>query len=110
MDGLNPRGLAETLAEKHDRFIKKYSAELGAGERVSVLREKKDQLKHWVADDKSNQKHAKALAAVEAELKEIEDSGLLKPASYYKGLKEKIGEHTESKEYWVNKAREVVST
>jgi len=100
MSDLTPKGLADVLVKKHDGFIKKYSDELEAGERVSVLREKMDQLKHWIADEKTSKKHVTELSAVEDELKKLEGSGLLKPQSYYKDLKKRIEEHAESKDYW----------
>jgi len=110
MDALTPKGLAQSLVGKHEQFIQKYSEELGAGERVSVLMEKRDQLRHWIVDGKSKDKNVKALAVVEEEIKKIEDSGLLKPASYYKTLKEKISEHEKSRDYWVSRGKEVGST
>jgi len=109
MSDLTAKGLAETLVSKHEGYIKKYSTELEAGQRVSVLREKMDLLKFWIADEKSGKKHVSELAAVEDELKKLESSGLLKPQSYYSDLKKKIAEHVESKDYWEKKIGELSS-
>jgi len=107
MDDLTPKALVQAIVEKNDRLIGRYSAELEAGERVSVLREKRDLLKHWISDGKSKEKNVKLLADVEGEIKKLEDSGLLKPQSYYKDLKNRIGERRESKTHWEGKAKEV---
>jgi len=106
---LTPKGLAQLLVSKHDNLMKRYSLELSVGERVSVLREKKDQLKYWVSSKKTDEVRLKELAAVEDELKKLENSGLLKPVSYYKDLKSKISEHSEAKNFWSEKAKGVSS-
>jgi len=97
------------LVQKHENLAKKYSLELDVGERVSVLREKRDQLRHWIAAEKPNEIRVRELGSVEEELGKLENSGLLKPSRYYKDLKANIDEHNEAKKYWVEKSKEVQS-
>jgi len=109
MDGISPKKLAETLVEKHDRFISEYSDEVEKVRQISMLKEKKDQLHHWVAENGGKQKFAKELKDAENELKQLETAYKPKSQSYYAGMQEKISEHKNARDYWLGRIGELKS-
>jgi len=107
MDDFSPKKLVEVLAEKHDRFISEYSDEIEKYQQMIMLREKRDQLLHWVNENDSKSKYAKELEDTDKELDQIKSNFKLKSQSHYQGLKEKISEHKKAREYWLGRKGEL---
>ncbi|MFH1404022.1 MAG: hypothetical protein ABIH11_07125 [Candidatus Altiarchaeota archaeon] len=106
MDDLTPKKLAGILVEKHDRMITEYSADVERWENISILREKRDQLKHWVEDDKEG-KFSKELEDTEKELSELEGALSISSRQQYASIKKSVTEHVEARNYWFNKLKEL---
>jgi len=106
MSNFSPKKLAQTLVEKHDRFISEYSDDMEKSKQITMLEEKKDQLFHWVDEKTGKAKFSKELENTERELKQIRESFKPKPQSYYAGLKEKIEEHQKARDYWLGRIGE----
>ena len=109
MDRFSPKKLAEQLVEKHDRFISEYSDELEKVQQITMLNEKKDQLMHWVEEKGSQSKYRKELDDTEGELNQLQVSFKPKAQSYYAGVKERVAEHQEARNYWMAKIGEFKS-
>jgi hypothetical protein len=107
MSGYSPKKMAEALVEKHDKFISGYSDELDKVKQITMLKEKKDQLKHWVAENGGKTKFSKELEDAERELGQLQTSFTPKTQSYYAGLKEKVEEHKKAREYWLSRIGEL---
>jgi len=86
MDDYTPKKLAQGLVEKHDRLIGEYSDEVEKIRQISMLREKRDQLLHWVDEKGSKSKYAMELSETEAELNQLTESFEEKGQSYYKNI------------------------
>ncbi len=106
MDNLSPKKLAELLVEKHDRLISGYSDEVDKTKQISILKEKKDQLLHWVEEKGTQSKYGQELKDTTAELKKLQTSFTPKNQSYYAGVEQKIRENKEAREYWMGKIGE----
>jgi hypothetical protein len=100
MDDISPRKLAQSILEKHDRLIMEYSVEVDKARQINMLKEKKDQLTHWVEENSGKERYSRELAETEAELDKIRASFEEKTSSHYRDLEEKIKQHTRAKEYW----------
>lgn len=107
MDEYSPRKLAQALVEKHDRLISEYSDQVEKIRQVTMLREKRDQLLHWVQENGSKDKYQAELKETEAELgkltKSFEDLG----QSHYKKLEQQIEQQKGAKQYWLDKIDEL---
>jgi phosphoglycolate phosphatase-like HAD superfamily hydrolase len=106
MDELTPKNLASMLVEKHDRFISEYTGEVERWETVSMLREKRDQLKHWLEDD-AEDKFAKEFKETERELSELEAKLKVSSKRHYTNTKQAVKEHAEAREYWLKRLKEL---
>jgi hypothetical protein len=107
MSGFSPKKMAEALVEKHDRFISGYSDELDKMRQMTMLKEKKDQLRHWVAENGGKAKYSKELEDTENELSQLQTAFKPKTQSYYAGLREKVDEHKKAREYWLGRSGEL---
>jgi len=104
MSGLTPKKLAESLVEKHDRFIAEYGDELEKSKQVLMLREKRDQLVHWMEENGSKGKFAREFEDTEREYKGLMATFKPKGQSYYEGLKGKVEENKKARSFWLEKA------
>jgi hypothetical protein len=109
MSDFTPKKLAETLVEKHDRFISEYSDEIEKSQQITMLKEKKDQLIHWVEEKGSKSKYQKELEEAEKELKHLQETYKPKNQTHYAGLRERIGEHKKARDYWLGRIGELRS-
>jgi|WetSurMetagenome_2_1015567.scaffolds.fasta_scaffold829805_1 hypothetical protein len=107
MSGFTQKKLAGTLVEKHDRFISEYGDELETAQQLTMLREKKDQLLHWMEENGSKGKFFKELEDTENELGNLKAAFKPKNQSHYAGLREKIEEHKSARTYWLQKMSEL---
>ena len=106
MSDFTPKKLAENLVEKHDRFISEYSDEMEKAKQISMLREKKDQLRHWVEENGSKEKFRRELEETDKELTQLQNTYKPKSQSFYSGLKDKIEEHKKAREHWLGQIGE----
>ncbi len=53
-ENITKEELANLLLEKHKTFTKEYKKEYDALERITVLREKQEQVQYWLKDSKDN--------------------------------------------------------
>jgi hypothetical protein len=109
MSDFTPRKLAEALAEKHTRFISEYSDEIEKMKQLSMLREKRDQLLHWVQENGSRDKYERELADTENELDQLRSSFQLKSEGHYQRLGDVVNEHKKARQYWLEKMGEIKS-
>ncbi len=107
MDEYSPKKLAQALVEKHDRLISEYSDETEKIRQITMLKEKKDQLKHWVEENGSKSKYSKELEDTTKELSQLSESFEEKGPGYYINLDEQIGQHRNAKKYWLEKISEL---
>jgi hypothetical protein len=107
MVDLSPKELAQSLVEKHDNMISAASDELEKSRQIAVLKEKADQLAHWVLEKDGDGKFEKELEETRRELEKLSDSFKPKSQSYYKGLSERIDEHKKARDYWLGKVGEL---
>jgi len=101
MDEWTKKKLIDTLIEKHDRLIQEYSDSMDGQERLSILREKKDQLEYWVDADGGDM-YKKELVETQNELGKLEENMIttdLRPSE----LKKRIEDHVEAKQYWLKR-------
>ncbi len=106
MSDFSPKKLAEELVEKHDRFISEYSDEIERYQQATMLREKRDQLLHWVEENGSKGKYAKELEETQKELKQLLSDYESMSRSQVEGLKNRIQEHRQAREYWLGRVGE----
>ncbi|MFC2162909.1 hypothetical protein ACFLRF_04440 [Candidatus Altiarchaeota archaeon] len=106
MDELTPRKLASILVEKHDRFITEYSEEVEKWEVYSMLKEKRDQIMHWIEDDEEG-KFAKELDSTQKELDDLGNVVKSSSKAHYNTIKLSVKEHSKSREYWLQKLKEL---
>ncbi len=117
--------LSQLLVEKHQTFITEYKREYDILDRLFVLKEKKEQLRYWVDESKTNpaqhEKYQLAMKNNEQELSRLsEELKSLKEASHrsfgpsesdpkarHKWLKAQIAGHEEGTAYWTNKIKEI---
>lgn len=101
--------LCDMLIEKHRKFLENYKREFDIRHRLIVLREKKDQLEHWLKDSEDDAKkhrvYAKRLKVtnqnvlkLEKELEKFQNA--LDEKERYKTLKKKIDMHSKALNYW----------
>ena len=102
----SPKKLAEALVEKHDRFISEYSDEIERMQQAVMLREKRDQLLHWMEENGSKDTYEKELEETERELNQIQESFTVKSQSHYIRLKDGIDEHKIARDYWLGRVGE----
>jgi len=102
-----PRELAEALVEKHDRFVSEYSDEIERMQQVVMLKEKRDQLLHWVEENGGKDSYGRELEDTERELKQLSGSFTVKGQGHYKQLRESIEEHRKSRDYWLDRLGEL---
>ncbi len=107
MEEISAKKLAQTILEKHDRLVMEYSVEVDKARQVSMLREKKDQLLHWVQENGSKDKYAQELAETQAELAKLIQSFEERTSTHYSELDDKIKQHMKAKEYWVGRIGEL---
>ncbi|MBU0762921.1 MAG: hypothetical protein KKD39_07830 [Candidatus Altiarchaeota archaeon] len=107
MEDISPKKLAQSILEKHDRLIMEYSVEVDRAKQVNMLREKKDQLLHWVEENGSKDKYSKELTETEAELENLMGSFEIKSQNYYNDLEARVKDHMKAKEYWIEKIGEL---
>jgi flagellar biosynthesis chaperone FliJ len=101
MSDYTPKKLAQALVEKHTRLISEYSDEVEKSKQITMLREKKDQLHHWVEENGSKGKYQKELEETEKELTTLQSSFKPKNQTHYAGLKERIEEHKKARDHWL---------
>ena len=115
-NGLTEKKLAKKLIEKHQTFVENYKKEFDIFQRISILKEKQDQLEHWLCSENNldeDQKYFremeladKELLKLNRELEKLYDSDsdsnkiLDEPRKRYNWLKKKISEHEDSMKYW----------
>ena len=109
MSDFSPKKLASALVSKHERLITEYAEETGKAKEITMLKEKRDQLKHWVADAGGKGKFVKELGDVDGRLAQMTSSFKPKPQSHYAGLKDKIEEHRKARDYLKAKIGELKS-
>ncbi|MBN2250901.1 MAG: hypothetical protein JW724_02350 [Candidatus Altiarchaeota archaeon] len=124
---LTKEELSNLIVEKHKNFLSEYRKEFDILERLSVLKEKQDQLEHWVRDSRENppqnQKYLQAMKAADkefsglkAELKSLYECN---PAininnfendskNRYKWLRNQITTHEEALNYWTERTCELI--
>jgi len=125
---LDKEELSNLLIEKHRNFVKEYRKEYDLIERISVLKEKKEQLDYWLADSKDdqekNQKYAQLKESSVQELTKLSDELKAlyegKPRrshappeadikARHKWLASQIAVHDEGATYWLTKKTELSS-
>lgn len=106
MDDISPKKLAQSIVEKHDRFIMGYSDEFDKMKQITMLTEKRDQLLHWVEENGSKNKYSKELTDTQTELEKLTSSFEQKTPAFYSELGEKIKQHIAAKEYWLGRIGE----
>ena len=104
-----PKKLAEALVEKHDRLISEYSDEMEKMQQAVMLKEKRDQLLHWMQENGSKDTYSKELEETESELKQSNGSFTVKSQSHYKKIKESIDEHKNARDYWLGRMGELTT-
>jgi hypothetical protein len=104
-----PRKLAEALVEKHDRFISEKSDEIERMQQAVMLREKRDQLLHWMQENGSKDTYEKELEETERELNQVQGSYTVKNPGHYKKLKDNIDEHKKARDYWLGRMGELTT-
>jgi hypothetical protein len=109
MSGFSPKKLAHSLVEKHDRLISEYSDEMEKTQQINMLKEKKDQLHHWIRENGGKAKFSKELEDTAKELDQLKANFKPKTQAYYVGLKERIEEHKKAREYWMARIGELKS-
>ncbi|MBD3388887.1 MAG: hypothetical protein GF416_07455 [Candidatus Altiarchaeales archaeon] len=109
MSDFSPKKLAEALVEKHDRFISEYSDEVEKMQQVQMLKEKKDQLLHWLDENGSGEKYRLELEETEKELKELKSTFKVKSQSHYAKVRDLIDEHKKARDYWLGRLGELKS-
>lgn len=102
-----PKMLAEALVEKHDRMISEYSDEVEKIQQVTMLREKRDQLLHWVEENGSKGKYQRELAETEKELEQLSATFQAKSQRHYTKARELIDEHKKARDYWLRRLGEL---
>ncbi|HHQ45024.1 MAG TPA: hypothetical protein ENN13_02690 [Candidatus Altiarchaeales archaeon] len=105
MEEITPRQLVERLIEKHDRFISDYENSVEGAKRLHILREKKDQLEHWVADG-GGEMFEKQFQATVKELADLEKSMISTELSQAQ-MTARLDDHKGAKKYWVKKLEEM---
>ncbi|RLI89471.1 MAG: hypothetical protein DRO62_01515 [Candidatus Altiarchaeales archaeon] len=113
--GITPKQLSKKLVEKHRRFLNAYSKEFDLLHELFVLREKQDQLKHWIDDAKNegDKKRYKAymkqkkitendILKLTGKLKEVTSSENYDSRERYDFLKRCIDSHRDAINYWSN--------
>ena len=136
--GVTKEMLAKKLVEKHTNFIKNYKKEFDILERISVLKEKQDQLEYWLCSDNDPneyQKHLRDMEVADRELLNLNsdlmkvhdspdstgsknstgdsDSGngnniSDKPKVRYNWLKQQILRHEDSMDYWKGRYNDLI--
>jgi hypothetical protein len=109
MSDFSPKKMAEALVEKHTRFISEYSDDVEKAQQMTMLREKRDQLHHWLAENGSKEKFKKELEDTDKELKNLQTAFKPKNQAHYAALKENIGEHKKARDYWQSRIGEIKS-
>ncbi|MFH1055656.1 MAG: hypothetical protein V1744_06145 [Candidatus Altiarchaeota archaeon] len=109
MGDFTPKKLAQALVEKHDRLISEYSDEIEKTQQIAMLKEKKDQLLHWVDENGGKSKYYKELEETQKELSHLKETFKPKSQSYYAGVKERITEHKAARDYWLQRVGELKS-
>ena len=123
---LDKEGLSSLLVEKHKNFAKEYRKEYDIIERISVLKEKQEQLEYWLRDTKDdkekNQKYAQSKEVASHEMDKLSEElrGLHEGKSRkthgppetdvkarHKWLKSQIDVHDEATNYWIQKKAEI---
>lgn len=106
--------LCGMLIEKHQEFLEGYKREFDIRHQSIVLREKKDQLEHWLKDSEDDAKKHKAyvrrleatnqnMLKLEQELEKLQSTKGLDEEERYKMLKQQIDMHNEALNYWTEK-------
>lgn len=123
---LDKEGLSNLLVEKHKNFAKEYRKEYDIIERISVLREKQEQLDYWLRDTKDdpekNQKYAQTkdvasreMDKLSQELRSLHEGRSRKThgppetdvKARHKWLRGQIDQHDEAANYWFQKKTEI---
>jgi hypothetical protein len=117
--------LSQLLVEKHQNFITEYKREYDILDRLFVLKEKKEQLRYWVDESKTNpaqhEKYQTAMnnteqeiARLSEELKSLKETSPRSfgpsesdPKARHKWLKAQITGHEEGVSFWTNKIKEI---
>jgi len=113
--GITPKQLSKKLVEKHRRFLNTYSKEFDLLQELFVLREKQDQLEHWVEDAKNEDDKKKyktymkqkkntedAILKLRGELEEVTSSENYDSRQRYEFLKKCIDSQKDAINYWSN--------
>jgi hypothetical protein len=109
MSDFTPKKLAQALVEKHDRFISEYSDEMEKSQQITMLREKQDQLRHWVEEKGSKSKYGLELEETEKELKNLKETFKPKSQTHYASIKQRIEDNKAARDYWMGRVTEAKS-
>lgn len=104
IEEISPKRLCETLIEKHDYYINEYQNSIESQKRLTILREKKDQLENWVADA-GGEAFKKEYEQTVQELEKLEEN-MISTDMNYNQMKSRLDEHKKSKAHWVKKLEE----
>ena len=74
-----------------------------------MLREKRDQLLHWMQENGSKDTFEKELEETERELNQVQGSYTVKNPGHYKKLKDNIDEHKNARDYWLGRMGELTT-
>ncbi|MCK4244750.1 MAG: hypothetical protein KAX20_03900 [Candidatus Omnitrophica bacterium] len=115
VERITPKQLSKKLVEKHQRFLNEHSKEFDLLHELSVLKEKQDQLEHWIEDAKNEDDEKKYTAyrkqkentekdilKLTKELEEIKSSENYDSRQRYEFLKNSIDSQRDAINYWSN--------
>jgi hypothetical protein len=125
-ENITKEELANLLMEKHRNYTKEYKKEYDALERISVLKEKQEQIQYWVKDSKDNpaqnQKYQAIAKATEKEMSTLQQDlrslyeskagrnygpSESDPKARHTWLKTQIKLQEEAGTYWEGKKKEI---
>ncbi|VVB50743.1 Uncharacterised protein [uncultured archaeon] len=96
-----PAQLSLLLVEKHKKLLNEYKSEHESINRLTLLQEKLDQLRHWRKDGYATESVLEAEKQTKEELSRLKkEVGAAKTSRHIKFLQSKIQEHQEALAYW----------
>jgi len=87
-------------------MISEKSDEIEKMQQLTMLREKRDQLMHWVAENGGKEKYSQELEETTKELENLKSDFKPKQSSHYQKIRESIQEHKKARSYWMSKLKE----
>lgn len=101
MDDIAPKKLSAMLAEKHKRIIDDHQRELDSLRRIIVLKEKLDQLEHWIDENENPEKYLEEREASAGELEKLKNQFQCgEPSKRYAKFEKELDTHIEAMDYW----------